>query len=138
MLNKLLSTNMNERQVNIALLILRIIVGALMAQHGYQKLSNFSDFEPKFMEFMGLSRGISLGLVVFAEFFCSLFLMAGLFTRLAAIPLAFAMGVAAFHAHSGQIFGEGEKAFLFFAIYLSLFFSGAGKYSADKFLFNKD
>ena len=40
-----------------------------MAHHGYQKLSNFSSIEQKFMEFMGLSKTFSLELVVFAEFF---------------------------------------------------------------------
>jgi putative oxidoreductase len=106
-----------------------------MAHHGYGKLTNFSSIEPKFMEFLGLSKGVSLGLVVFAEFFCSLFLILGLFTRFALVPLAITMLVAAFKAHGGDIFGDGEMAFLYLAIYVSLLLKGAGKYSADALLF---
>lgn len=137
MLYKILNTTTNERQLSIGLLVLRLAVGVLMAQHGYQKLINFSAIEPKFMEFLGFSQSISLGLVVFAEFFCSLLLIAGLFTRMAALPLIVAMSVAAFHAHHGEIFGDGEKAFLFLAVYITLLLTGAGQYSADSALFGR-
>ena len=135
MIKKILSTKINDSQVNIALLIMRLTAGVLMAHHGYQKLSNFSSIEPKFMEFMGLSKSISLGLVVGAEFFCSLLLIVGLATRFALVPLVITMIVAVFQAHSGEIFGDGETAFLYLAIYVTLLLKGAGKYSADNFLF---
>ena len=135
MIKKILSTKINDSQVNIALLIMRLTAGVLMANHGYQKLSNFSSIEPKFMEFMGLSKSISLGLVVGSEFFCSLLLIIGLATRFALVPLVITMIVAVFQAHSGEIFGDGETAFLYLAIYVTLLLKGAGKYSADNFLF---
>lgn len=135
MIKPLLSTKVSDTQLSVALLILRVTVGALMAHHGYQKLVNFSSIEPKFMEFLGLSKGISLSLVIFSEFFCSVFLILGLFTRFALFPLAVTMLVAAFDAHHGEIFGDGEMAFLYLAIYLSLLLKGAGKYSADALLF---
>ncbi len=138
MIKKILSTSVSDTQINIALLILRVTVGVLMAHHGYQKFSNFSSIEPKFMEFMGLSKSVSLGLVVFSELFCSLFLIAGFLTRFALVPLAITMVVAAFKAHSGEIFGAGETAFLFLAVYLTLLLKGAGKYSVDNLLFNKE
>lgn len=135
MLKSLFSTKISDTQLSVALLILRVTAGVLMAHHGYGKLTNFSSIEPKFMEFLGLSKGVSLGLVVFAEFFCSLFLILGLFTRFALVPLAITMLVAAFKAHGGDIFGDGEMAFLYLAIYVSLLLKGAGKYSADALLF---
>ena len=138
MIKKVLSAKLNDRQINISLLILRVTAGVLMAHHGYQKLSNFSSIEQKFMEFMGLSKTISLELVVFAEFFCSLLLIAGLATRFALVPLIITMIVAVFQAHSGEIFGDGEMAFLYLAVYVTLLLKGAGKYSADHYLFSKD
>lgn len=137
MLKKIVSTKVSDTQLNYALLFLRITAGILMAQHGYQKLSNFSSIEPKFMEFMGLSKSISLGLVVFSEFFCSLLLVAGLFTRLALVPLVITMIVAVFKAHSGDIFGDGQTAFLYLAIYVALLLKGPGKISIDSFLQSK-
>ncbi len=138
MLKKILSTKFNDTQLNIALLILRVTAGALMAHHGYQKLSNFSSMEQKFMEFLGMSKSFSLSLAIGAEFFCSLFLIAGLFTRFIIVPLIVTMIVAVFSAHHGDIFGDGEHSFLYLAIYVSLLMKGAGKYSADALLFNKD
>lgn len=127
----ILTTKISPAQNSTALLMLRVNVGVLMAYHGYGKLINFAEYEPKFIEFLGLSKNISLGLVVFSELFCSVFLVFGLLTRLALIPLIITMLVAAFQAHGGQIFGEGEMAFLYLAIYVSLLLTGAGKYSAD-------
>jgi putative oxidoreductase len=138
MIKKILSTKINDSQVNIALLLLRVTAGVLMAHHGYGKLTKFSEIEPQFMEFLGLSKSISLGLVVFAEFFCSVLLIAGLATRFALIPLIITMLVAVFDAHAGDIFGKGQTAFLYLAIYLTLLLKGAGKYSVDGFLFNKE
>ena len=138
MVKKFLSTKISNSYVNISLLLLRLTAGILMAHHGYGKLTHFSDIEPKFMEFLGLSKSISLGLVVGSEFFCSLLLIFGLFSRFALIPLIITMGVAVFKAHSGEIFGDGETAFLYLAIYVTLLHKGAGKYSADSFLFNKE
>ncbi len=138
MINKILSTKINDTQVNVALFLLRVTAGVLMAHHGYQKFANFSEIEPQFMEFLGLSKKISLGLVVFSELFCSVLLILGVATRFVLVPLIITMIVAVFSAHAGEIFGKGETAFLYLAIYVTLLLKGAGKYSADNFLFNKE
>lgn len=138
MIKQILSTKINDTQVNIALLLLRVTAGVLMANHGYQKFANFSEIEPQFMEFLGLSKKISLGLVVFSELLCSVFLVIGIATRFALVPLVITMIVAVFSAHAGEIFGKGETAFLYLAIYTTLLLKGAGKYSVDSILFNKD
>lgn len=83
------------------------------------------------MSFLGLGSTISLALVVFAEFFCALFIILGLFTRLAAIPLIVTMCVALFKAHDGQFFGKGEVAALYLAGFLVLLIVGPGKASVD-------
>jgi putative oxidoreductase len=70
-------------------------------------------------------------LVVFAEFFCSLFLILGLFTRLATIPLIITMCVALFKAHNAEVFGDGQMAALYLAGYVALFLTGPGKISVD-------
>ena len=137
MIKQILSTKINDSQINLGLLLLRITVGVLMAFHGYQKISNFYDIEPKFMEFMGLSKGISLGLVIGAEFLCSVLLVIGWATRFVLVPLIITMLVAVFVAHGGDIFGKGELAFFYLMVYIILLITGAGKYSADNFLIKK-
>jgi putative oxidoreductase len=56
-------------------------------------------------------------------------------TRLAAIPLLITMLVAVLIVHSADAFGNKELALLYAVIYLTLIFTGGGKFSADKLLF---
>jgi putative oxidoreductase len=85
----------------------------------------------QFMDFMGIGSSLSLTLSIFAEFFCAIFLIAGLFTRLAVIPLIINMGVALILAHNADVFAEGEKATLFLAAFLTILLCGPGKISVD-------
>lgn len=133
-MRKLLSTKYSAGAFNAALLILRLGVGAMMMMHGYDKLVHFGDLQHKFMNFMGLGSTVSLALVVFAEFFCSLFLILGLFTRLAAIPLIIATCVMVFKSHNGEIFGDGETAALYLTAYLVFLLIGPGRVSVDSMI----
>ena len=130
-MNKLLSTKYSTGAFNTTMLLLRLALGILMMMHGYNKLVHFADMQHKFMNFLGLGSTLSLILVIFAEFFCSLFLILGLFTRLATIPLIIATCVMIFKAHNGDIFGEGEHAALYLSGYLVLLLIGPGRISVD-------
>jgi putative oxidoreductase len=130
-MRKLLSTKYSAGAFNTALLLLRLGVGILMLVHGYGKLVGFESKQHEFMNFMGMGSTISLALVVFAEFFCSLFLILGLFTRLAAIPLIIATCVMVFKAHKGDITGNGELPALYLISYVILLLLGPGKISVD-------
>lgn len=129
MLKRLLSSK--PYSIDFALLILRVGAGGFMITHGWSKLMNFKERLSTFSDPIGLGSEVSLTLIVFAEFFCSLFLILGLYTRLALIPLIIAMIVVAFIVHGDDPFGTKEKALLFLVAYLSLFFTGPGKYSLD-------
>lgn len=133
-MKKLLSTKYSAGAFSTAVFILRIIVGALMLNHGYSKLIHFADMQPRFMNFLGLGSTVSLSMVIFAEFFCSVFLILGLFTRLATIPLIIAMGVALWKAHHFEFFTNGEKAALYLGAYLTLLLVGPGKASLDSMM----
>jgi putative oxidoreductase len=133
-MRKLFSTKYSAGAVNAALFLLRLCVGVLMMNHGYSKLLHFGNMHEKFMNFLGIGSTLSLALVVFAEFFCSLFLILGLFTRLATIPLIVAMSVALYKAHNLEIFGDGEKAALYLGCYFVLLLIGPGKASIDNLI----
>lgn len=130
-MRKLLSTKYSAGAFNTAMLLLRLSLGILMMMHGYNKLVHFADMQHKFMNFLGIGSTMSLALVIFAEFFCSLFLILGLFTRLATVPLIIATCVMVFKAHNGEVFGDGEHAALYLASYLVLLLLGPGKISVD-------
>src|SRR5688572_28721595 len=107
-MKKLMNIGYKDWAFNLSMFILRIGLGALMIPHGYDKLVHFAQYKKNFMDFLGMGPSISLGLVVFSEFFCSAFLIMGLFTRFAVIPLLISTSVAVIKAHGGAIFGEGE------------------------------
>ena len=133
-MKKLLSTKYSAGAFSTAVFILRITVGALMLHHGYNKLVHFTDMQPKFINFLGLGNTVSLSMVIFAEFFCSVFLLLGLFTRLACIPLIIAMGVALWKAHHFEVFGDGEIPALYLGAYITLLLVGPGKASLDSMI----
>ena len=122
---------------DIGLLFLRLSTSTLMLTHGWGKLMNFSVLSTKFPDPIGLGSSVSLTLAVFAEVFCSVALAAGVKTKWAAIPLAITMFVAAFIIHGADPFAKQEKALLFLSAYITLFFTGAGKYSVDSFIGKK-
>ncbi|MBU2493116.1 MAG: DoxX family protein [Bacteroidetes bacterium] len=129
---------MNYKSADIGLLIFRIITGLSLAfAHGYNKLQKLIDGgEIKFMNFLGLGSEVSLFLAMSAEFFFALLVTLGLFTRLSTIPIIITMGIAAFIAHADDPFASKEKAVLFLASYLLLFFTGPGRFSIQN-LFSK-
>ena len=133
-MKKLLSTNYSATSFNTAMLLLRLIFGVLMMNHGYGKLIGFSKYAESMPQLFGMSGTITTALVVFAEFFCSLFLILGLFTRLACVPLIITMCYALFVSHNSDIFGDGEKATLFLGGFLVILFLGPGKISVDKMI----
>jgi len=130
-MRKLFSTNYSAGSFNVAMLLLRLAVGGLMIHHGYDKLVHFSTYQSQFIDFMGLGQKISLSLCVFAEFFCSAFIILGLFTRLAAIPLIINMCVIIFKVLEADVFGKAESAVLYLAGFVVLLIVGAGKASVD-------
>jgi putative oxidoreductase len=83
---------------------------------------------------MGIGSTFSLTLVIFAEFFCSLFLVLGLFTRLSVLPLIITMCVALFQVHHGEVFGKGETDALFLTSYFVLLLLGPGRVSVDSMI----
>jgi putative oxidoreductase len=130
-MKKLFSVSYSSSAFNIAMLILRVGAAVLLIPHGYDKLVHFHEYTSKFMNFLGLGPSISLSLVIFSEFFCAMFLVLGLFSRLVVIPLIISMSVVVFKAHKGEIFGDGEHAALYLCCFLSILLCGPGKISVD-------
>ena len=137
-MKKLLSVSHQTKNVDIVLLVLRITIAALMLTHGLPKMDTLLSGGPiQFVSVFGLSPAVSLGLTVFAEVFCSILILVGFGTRLAAIPLIITMAVAAFIIHAADPFGKQEMAILYLAVYVVLLIAGSGRYSLDSLLTNK-
>src|SRR5690606_21978282 len=131
-IKSLINPGSYPNNVNIALLILRVAICILMLTHGLGKFQKLWSSQPiNFSDPIGLGPTTSLALAVFAEVFCSIFLMIGFGTRFAAIPLLFTMLVATFVVHINHAFAKQEIALLYAMSYLTILIIGAGKYSID-------
>jgi putative oxidoreductase len=130
-MRKLLSVSYREWAFNMAMLVVRLCSGVLIIPYGYNKLIHFAEKKDSFMNFMGIGSPLSLALVIFAEFFCGMFIILGLFTRLSVIPPLIVLGVVLFKINHGNIFGKGESAAFFLTCFLVIFLCGPGRASAD-------
>ncbi len=137
MMKRLVSTSINQRYLDIAILIIRVCIACFMFTHGMKKMEKFFSDEPiKFADPLGIGENASLVLTVFAEYFCSILLFFGLFTRVALIPLLICMVVIIFVFHAGDPFEKREDALLYILPYIILLATGGGKYSLDKVIEN--
>lgn len=122
----------NPLILDVVLLAVRLFIGFAMISHGFPKLQNLIDGgDIKFYDFLGLGPKISLILTVFAEFVCSIFIILGLFTKIAAGILLFTMSVAAFVVHGADPFEKRELSLLYLSIYVIIVTLGAGRFSVD-------
>ncbi|CAM2899351.1 DoxX family protein [Rariglobus hedericola] len=120
-------------------LVLRLVVGAVMAGHGSQKLFGWfggKGFEATVNGFssMGLNPApVMAGLAAGGEFIGGILLILGLFTRLAALSTVVIMAVAIFTVHSSAFFLPAgmEYALTLLAAALVLLETGGGALSAD-------
>ncbi|MDR0970325.1 MAG: DoxX family protein [Lentimicrobiaceae bacterium] len=132
------STKLNNSVLQVWLLALRLLIGAFMLTHGIPKFQILiSGSEIQFLDPIGLGVTFSFVLIVFAEFFCSILLMLGFFTRLASIPLLFSMLVATFVAHGSDPFATKELSLLYALVYATILFAGSGKYAFDYLIYKK-
>jgi putative oxidoreductase len=137
-MKKIIHVHKAAATTDIALLVARSGIAALMLTHGIPKMMMLLSGTPvQFPSVMGLSAELSLGLTVFTEVFCSLFLLAGFATRLATIPLIITMLVAVFYIHATDPFAKQELAIMYLLSYVVLFVTGSGRYSIDYLLHRK-
>jgi putative oxidoreductase len=123
----------DETARSIGLLVLRLGVGLMMLlAHGWGKLAGFSELTTKFPDPLGLGPTVTLVLAIFAEVVCALLIIVGLGTRFAAVPLLITMLVAAFIVHADDPWARQEFALLYAIPFLTLIFTGGGRFALDR------
>jgi putative oxidoreductase len=125
---------LSPRMISVGLLVLRAGIGCMMLVHGIPKLVGFREMSAGFPDPIGVGSQISLILAVGAEVGCSAMLIAGAWTRLAAIPLAITMCVALFMIHGADPWQAKELAAIYLLVYVSLIFTGGGEICLDNVL----
>ena len=102
-----------------------------MITHGWTKLTGFSEMSGSFPDPVGIGSTATLAIAVFAEFFCSAFVIAGFLTRLAAVPIAATMAGAALIHHAADPIQVKELALVYLTGFAVIALIGPGKLSVD-------
>lgn len=119
-------------------LLARITVGVVFMGTGWGKLHSIPDVTQFFTELHIPAPHFQAVLVASTEFFGGVLLLIGLFTRLAALPLAFTMVIAILTAKLDKIEGVtdllGAEEFSYFVLFVWLAMAGPGRVSIDHLL----
>jgi putative oxidoreductase len=129
------SPSKKEALFDFSMLVLRIGAGLQLAFfHGLQKLQKFSELAVAWPDPLGLGHKRSLIATIAAEFFCGLLLMLGLAGRVAALAIAFTMGVAAFVVLKAEPWSKRELSLLYLVAALTVLLLGPGRISLDRLI----
>jgi putative oxidoreductase len=134
-MNNLLRLNFLPRSYDLALLVLRIWIGAsLLLIHGMQKLTHFSQMSAHFPDPLHIGSRLSLVLLVIAEVIGAIFVMLGLATRIAALIIIIDLSVAFSMVHHFAFSGphSGELPYVYLGGFVTIFLAGAGRFSVDR------
>lgn len=122
-----------DRLQPLALLVLRVVLGVVMIGHGYPKIFGGLSHHVQLVSSLGLP-GWWAYLSTGAEFGGGILLIAGLFTRFAALAICLDLGVAIWKVHwKNGLLGNGGYQFplALAAIAFALIFFGAGPIALD-------
>jgi putative oxidoreductase len=122
-----------DRLQPLALLVLRVVLGAIMIGHGYSKVFGGMEHHVATVSKLGLPGSMAY-LSAGAEFFGGILVVLGLITRFAAFSICINMAVAISYVHwRSGLFGDHGYQFplSLAAIAFALIFLGAGPLSLD-------
>lgn len=110
-----------------AALIIRVAVGLALLPFGLKKLFNRQD-APRFHKVLFFSPSAGYYSVMAIETLVPIFLLPGLFTRLAVVPAIFSFAVATWITKGPFLT---SPASLYFLMMIAIFLIGAGNFSLD-------
>ena len=120
--------------ISAILLIVRVVFGVMLMNHGIDKWANYQELSAVFPDPLGIGSPLSLGLAIFGELACSMAFIIGFLYRLAMIPMIFTMCVAFFIVHADDPFAVKELAFVYLVVFVLVYIVGPGKFAVDRWI----
>ncbi|HEX2601571.1 MAG TPA: DoxX family protein [Gemmatimonadaceae bacterium] len=123
----------SAREASVGLALLRLATGTVFIRHGYQKLFGFgfAGVTGAFTHMGVPLPGIIGPLIALLEFFGGIALILGLLTRLVALGFVLDMLGAILLVQLKSGFSHFELEFMLLGASLALLFTGAGRFSID-------
>lgn len=116
-------------RINAGLFLLRLTGCLLLLYvHGLPKVFHFSEELTRIEDPFGLGPWMSLLPAIFAEVICPLFILIGVFARLACLPIIGVLLVAMLFVHPGWSIAEGQFGWLLLIIFTTLAMTGPGQW----------
>jgi putative oxidoreductase len=121
-----------ENAVNLGLFVLRLGVGVnVVWLHGWERVRHYSERAANFPDPLNMGHRHSLILAVAAEFIGGILVTLGLAGRLAALLLAFSLGVTLFSGEAGLPWRQREATLLYLTASLAILMLGCGRWALD-------
>ena len=120
--------------ISVILLIVRVVFGVMLMNHGIDKWANYQELSAVFPDPLGIGSPLSLGLAIFGELACSMAFIIGFLYWLAMIPMIFTMCVAFFIVHADDPFAVKELAFVYLVVFVLMYIVGPGKFAVDRWI----
>jgi putative oxidoreductase len=133
-MKKLITLGFLPQSYDLALLVLRVWVGlSLFLRHGVEKIANFSDMASHFPDPIHIGPHWTLVIALFSDAVCSILVILGFATRLAALYIVLIVGSAFALVHHFALSGphSGELPYVYVGVALAIFLAGPGRFSLD-------
>jgi putative oxidoreductase len=135
---KSMQSNLGNNSIHFALLLFRVAVAAeLLVAHGLKKIGvgvNIAEIVPNPL---GLPEALNQAFAVGANIGMPLFIILGLFTRIAALPILAITLTGYFVVHFNDPILVKDIPFMYSVSFLFIAITGAGKYSLDNYFSSK-
>ncbi|RMR01778.1 DoxX [Pseudomonas savastanoi pv. glycinea] len=120
--------SLEDRVRDLGLLFLRLSAAAfLLVVHGLPKLLDFNHQLTLIEDPFHLGAQLTLILAIFAEVLCPLLIAAGIFVRLACLPILFLLLVALLAVHPEWTLEQGQFGWLLLIIFTTVLIAGPGR-----------
>jgi len=122
-------SSLAEQGTDAGLFFLRLAGSfMLMYVHGWPKVMNYAHELTVIEDPFGLGPHFSLWCALIAEEICPIFIVAGVATRLACLPIIGVLLVSMFIVHPAWTIAQGQFGWLLLIIFVAIALCGAGRW----------
>ncbi|RKU02064.1 LysR family transcriptional regulator [Burkholderia sp. Nafp2/4-1b] len=122
--------DLSRHATDLGLLFLRVSASLLLiVVHGLPKVIHYTSEAAAIEDPFHLGRTLSILFAIFAELVCPIFMIVGLWTRVAALPVMIVTIVALVFVHPDWSLRDGQFAWMLLILFGTVAIAGAGRYA---------